>query len=197
MVPLPRDRRAAAAAVLAAAFRDDPMMVHLVPDPERRRRRLPGVLGSIQDCCLRYGEVSTTPEVGGVACWLPPGETEVGALRMLRSGMALQTLRLGARAVRGTAAVVGAMERERHRAVTGPHWYLWLLGTDPGRRRQGVGAALLAPVLARADAAGTPVYLDTHLQRNLAFYARHGFGPVSKQQVDGLRCWGLLRPPRG
>ena len=40
------------------------------------------------------------------------------------------------------------------------HWYLPVVGTRPGRRRSGLGSAVLAPVLARADADGVPAVAD-------------------------------------
>ena len=53
----------------------------------------------------------------------------------------------------------------------------------------------MRPVLARADAAGHPVYLETHREANVRFYGRHGFEMVGDDVVDGLRVWGLRRLP--
>lgn len=173
------------------------MMVHLMPDASHRRRTLPHFLGSVQRYCLRYGSVHTTPDLAGVACWLPPGRTNVALPRVLRSGMATAALRLRLTGLGRMRALTSAMERDHHAAMTEPHWYLWLLGSEPTRARKGVGSRLLAPVLAEADATATPAYLDTHSAVNLGFYARHGFEPAVERVVDGLRYWGLRRDPRG
>jgi hypothetical protein len=60
-----------------------------------------------------------------------------------------------------------------------------------------VGSALLRAVTARRDAEGAPTYLDTTNERNLAFYRRHGFGPVHAGVFPrgGCRYWTLVRPP--
>lgn len=169
------------------------MMVHLIPSAERRRRLLPKFLGSCQSYCLRYGEVQTE-ELHATAAWLPPGTTATLG-RMLRSGMITSSLALGPAGMRRMLRLTSAMDREHHRQAPDPHWYLWLLATEPAHVGRGAAGRVLAPTLARADTKGMPVYLDTHNERNLAFYARHGFEPVAEDKVDGCRFWGLLRQP--
>ena len=87
----------------------------------------------------------------------------------------------------------------RHELDVAPrHWYVWLLGVDPPRQRQGVGSALLAAVCERADREHVPCYLDTTRERNLAFYRRHGFTVVYEGDFprNGPHLWTLVRPPR-
>lgn len=194
-VPLAPADAGRGAAVLARAFADYPMMMFLQPDAARRARALPRMLGGIQAYTAAHGLVTTTADLAGVACWLPPGGT-VTPGRAVRTGLAAGLLALGPGGVRRAAGLIPAMEREHTREMTGPHWFLWLLGTDPARTGQGVAGALLAPTLAAADRAGHPCYLDTHSQANLAFYARHGFVPVVDRVHAGLRFWGLRRDPR-
>jgi hypothetical protein len=52
-------------------------------------------------------------------------------------------------------------------------------------------------VTARHDAAGVPTYLDTTRERNLHFYARHGFAVAHAGSFPGGGCpfWTLVRPP--
>jgi ribosomal protein S18 acetylase RimI-like enzyme len=56
-----------------------------------------------------------------------------------------------------------------------PHWYLPWIGVRPEAQGKGVGSALLARGLARADADGLPAYLEATSRRNAALYARYGF----------------------
>lgn len=194
VVPLSRSDIPQATGVLARAFQDDPMMSYLIPNPERRRQVLPRFLGSVQTYCLRYGEATVTADLGGVACWLPPGGTDVKPLRMLRSGVATVVPRLGPGGLTRFAKLIPVMEKAHHAVMPAPHWYLSLLATEPDRRSQGVGGALLAPALERADSAGLPVYLETHQEANISFYGRYGFQPVVNEVANGLRFWGLRRP---
>jgi GNAT superfamily N-acetyltransferase len=182
-------------ATLAAAFADDPFPVHLQPDRTRRMAMLPSFLGSAQRHCLRYGEVWATDDAAAVACWLSPGRTTPSTAQMLRSGMVGGTLRLGVGGLRRLFRLTGRMDAAHHRAVPGPHWYLFLLAVRPDAQGTGLGRAVLQPVLERADAEGLPCYLDTHNPANPAFYARSGFQEAAGEVVDGVRFWGLLRPP--
>ena len=195
VVGLARADEASAAAVLARAFHFDPMMVHLLPDPERRARLLPRFLGSVQRYCLRYGTVMVGENLSGVACWLPPGGTDVSLGRMAPTGMLSAAAPLGVGGLRRLLTLTSAMERDHHRGMPEPHWYLWLLGTEPSQVRRGIGGALLRPVLARADAEQVPCYLETHSEPNLRFYAGHGFAPHVEGVAGGVRYWGLRRLP--
>ena len=78
------------------------------------------------------------------------------------------------------------------------HWYLFYLGVTPAQQGRGMGSALLQPVLARADAAALPCYLETGVARNLRFYERHGFQVVAEGVLShgGPRLWAMLREPR-
>lgn len=54
----------------------------------------------------------------------------------------------------------------------------------------------LAAVLARADAAGLPCYLETLSERNLPFYERYGFQVTFSGEVPegGPMAWAMVRP---
>ena len=87
---------------------------------------------------------------------------------------------LGGDAMRRLGAINAAMHAVH---PTEPHWYLQGLGTDPPFQGQGRGSAVMRPVLARADAEGTPAYLECTKASNVAFYERHGF--VVEETSDG------------
>ena len=70
-------------------------------------------------------------------------------------------------------------------AVPGSHWYLWALGAEPGCQGRGIGGRLLQLVLAQADSDGLPCYLETHAERNLAFYQKWGFEVLNDDLMPG------------
>ena len=89
-------------------------------------------------------------------------------------------------------------ERTRDAVVGDPFWHLFILGIAPSSQRNGAGGRLIAPVLARADAAGQACYLETTEADNLPFYERHGFAVAADQELPGLpRFWAMVRPPAG
>src|SRR5262249_48773118 len=48
------------------------------------------------------------------------------------------------------------------------HWHMGPIGVHPERQGRGVGTALLAAFLDMADARGSPAYLETDVDRNVA-----------------------------
>jgi ribosomal protein S18 acetylase RimI-like enzyme len=70
------------------------------------------------------------------------------------------------------------------------------LGTDPAQQKQGIGSALLAPMLARCDAERLPAYLESSKPTNVPFYQRHGFEVVQEIDVAGVPVTTMRRPPR-
>lgn len=78
-----------------------------------------------------------------------------------------------------------------------PHWYLGLLGVDPSFQGRGLGRYLLEPVLARCDAEGLGVYLETQKPENLAFYERFGCRVRDEVSIAGAPpVWTMWREPR-
>lgn len=63
---------------------------------------------------------------------------------------------------------------------TEPPYYLQWAATDPSRQGQGIGSALLTPVLQRLDRDGMPAYTEATSPRNRKLYERHGFAVLSE-----------------
>ena len=78
-----------------------------------------------------------------------------------------------------------------------PHEYLFFIGVRPGAQGRGIGGALLAPVLARADAAGHPCYLEASSLRSRELYERHGFRATAEiAPAGGAPLWPMVRDPQ-
>lgn len=188
-----------AAEVLARAFQNDPLMAYAFPDPARRERILPWLIGlNVRLGCL-YGEVYATPGWEGVAVWFPPGVQAMTPWRMLRAGMLAAPLRASWGALRRLALVEGYTTRLRRLHAPSGHWYLSQIGVEPERQAQGWGSALLHPMLARLDADHRWCYLDTVQQSAIPFYRKWGFDVVAETDTvkGGPHLWALLRPPPG
>ncbi len=163
----------AAADVLGRAFQVEPVYQWLLPDPEQRRRRLPGLMRTnLRHLHTGPGscEVATRDgRIVGVAIWDAPGHRGPGALR---GALALPGLIRAAAGRLDRWAEVGRRLGAARPAP--PHWYLDHLAADPDVPRCGAGSALLASGLARGDAMGVGTYLECK-DENVAYYERVGF----------------------
>jgi ribosomal protein S18 acetylase RimI-like enzyme len=190
------EQRDAAAATLAEAFLDDPLMLMMSEDEQRRRAVGPWFFGRVVSYGLRWGEVWANDDASAVAIWLPPGDSHIGTLRMIRVGLWELPFHAGLgtalRFLRGS----GATERF-HAAVPDPHWYLLFLGTRRERQGQGLASALLDAVISKADVDGLPCYLETGTDSNIAFYERRGFEVIGEVEMNGAHVRAMMRPSEG
>jgi GNAT superfamily N-acetyltransferase len=190
-----------AGAVLARAFQHDPLYSYILAKPDERRSRTPAMFTAVVRYSMLYGDCTTTRDLAGVACWLRPGRTTVTLWRIVRAGLGLQTsvARFSAPARQRFLSVMGYAEETHKRLMTRPHWYLWALGVEPDCQGQGIGTAILRPVLERADRDGTPCYLETQTEANVRFYERRGFAVLEAGEVPGHRVpfWTMVREAGG
>jgi GNAT superfamily N-acetyltransferase len=195
-VPLNRAQATAGAYLLATAFQDDPLMVYVLPNAQRRRRLLPVLFGVVVRYCLRYGAVYTTSGLEGVVGCQPPGQpTTIGRLALI--SLSDPPLQLGLTGLRRFLRASSASDRARKQAAPGAHWYIWALGVDPARQGRGFGGHLVQTVLWQAKAQGIPCYLDTENPRNAPFYRQFGFRQVSEHPIAGsdVRLYSMLWKP--
>ena len=184
------------AGTLGQAFADDPAVRWLAaPDEKRYERTGPGAFAAaLRVSYLPKAEVHTTADGNAAVVWVPPDKwkTPVGdTLRLLPAYLRLSGTRLPR-----LLKLVTAMEK-RHAQAEEPHWYIPFIGTRPAHQGKGLGSALLAHVVARADAEGRPAYLEATAPRNQLLYHRHGFEAVDELRVDACPPLTVMwRPPR-
>ncbi|HEX3691933.1 MAG TPA: GNAT family N-acetyltransferase [Solirubrobacteraceae bacterium] len=181
------------AAVLARAFLDDPVAIWSCRPDRLRPRMLERFHGTRLRQLLTHDEVWTDAEGRCAALWAPPGQWRESPRQDMEIARCLLHPRLIWR-MPLLARGFGGMELAHPREP--PHWYLAVLGTDPPAQGQGLGSAALAAVLERCDADGVGAYLESSKERNIAFYARHGFRVTRELQLPrGPTMWAMWREP--
>ena len=184
------------AAVLARAFASDPFFSFLAGNaPERSQRMRDAWRGILRYASAGLAETWTTDDRAGAAVWIPPDRrpsSPVDQLRLVRVYARL----IGWRRLRETGGAIDTLEERRHVHAPIAHYYLSALGVEPDRQGEGIGSALLGPVLVQADARGLPCYLETATARNVLLYERHGFEVVEELVLPGtdVHGWLMLRP---
>jgi GNAT superfamily N-acetyltransferase len=181
------------AATLTIAVADSRWTRWALPDDGRMQR-----LTRLHELDAGHRGVSThtawvTDDVTAVAVWEPPAGT-APLPADVSAALARELPYLAAdrwTAVRDTAALVDAARPAE------PHWWLGHLGVRPTSRRRGLAAAVLAPVLVRCDADGTPAAAAVFNWANVRFLRGFGFEVTltGRTTDDELPLWVLVREP--
>ena len=179
---------------LSLAFHDDPVMQWVFGDrPPRPMRFAEPFFASEGRRHLGHGHVYTLDGTPGAAYWDPPGRWKTH----LRDMLHMAPLMLRGTGFRAINAARGFGRVEKAHAAHPAHYYLAVLGTRPDRQGEGLGSALMAPVLDRCDEEGVGAYLESSKESNIPYYRRHGFEVVGEIDFpSGPRLWGMWRDPR-
>lgn len=183
---------AAVSATLARAFREDPFVSYLVPEHERRIRKLSDMFALLFALGRPFGAIDVTNGIEAAALWRPPNTWHIPFHQYLTNGPKLLGI-FGPYAFRALLA----MDRLEKRHPREPHWYLQAIGTDPLFQGKGFGGILLRHRLAVADAAGLPAYLEASKESNVPLYENFGFGVTGEIRMpNGPTLYPMWRPAR-
>ncbi|NEE00780.1 GNAT family N-acetyltransferase [Phytoactinopolyspora halotolerans] len=191
-------------ALLARAYDSDPLMAWIFPDRRSRQSAAAAWLGLFVEHYVESGYVDVVGDdsVDAVAVWrMPDGSasrsSDPSSARPLLptvSGLlsALVDAEHAASVAQGLAGIRDVTPAE-------PHAYLHFLAVEPDLQRRGVGRAVLAPGLERAEKAGLGIHLETTNADNHAFYQRLGFEFTAERHLGtgGPTLWAMWRPPAG
>jgi GNAT superfamily N-acetyltransferase len=179
--------------LLDEAFRDDPVSGWIFPDEAYRRGTHPKLMAAFLDIVLAEGWADVTEDGTACALWLsvPAGAGHEGE----DDGAAL--LREAVDPANERVELVGRLTNEAH-PTDRAHAYLWMIAVEPGRQGEGLGSALMQPVLDRCDREGLPAYLEASSARSRALYERLGFAFTGRavELPDGPHMWPMWREPQ-
>ncbi|MEO3978728.1 GNAT family N-acetyltransferase [Streptomyces sp. CAU 1734] len=176
---------------LAAAFDDDPMTRWFFPDDATRPASLIRYFTTL--FTRQYGLHGVCERTDAAASfWVSP-EGRDKAVPDAETIAELTDI-LGERA----PLFRDAVELAAKHSPTEPHWYLAVIGADPAAQGRGHGSALLRSGLAKADAAGLPVYLESSKPANIPVYEHFGFTVLGEVELPGGGpvLWAMRRAPR-
>ncbi len=200
MIPSVEVRRARPADVpglahtLARAFYDDPVAEWAFRSDACRASALERFQAIRARQLMKNEEVWTAEDHSCAALWAVPGRWRASIAETAEVTRAFMHPRLIGRL---PLVGFGWLRLESKHPADPPHYYLAVLGTDPERQGQGLGSALMRPVLERCDEDGVGAFLESSKESNIAFYARHGFRVTQEIRLPrGPSMWKMWREPR-
>ena len=183
-----------ASKILAAAFNTDPFFQYILPQDGKAKDKLFYMWKASLRYCQPYECIYTTPELKGIAAWIPPGEYPLNLLRFLRAGFYKVAFQLDFRGLRRLSSLFKLFDEYHQQDISVPHWSLFGLGVSPACQGQGIGSLLIQPILKRADEEGLPCYLETSTSGAVRFYQKHGF-EILRTGEQPVEFWTMKREP--
>jgi ribosomal protein S18 acetylase RimI-like enzyme len=175
--------------ILTSAFATDPAVRWMYPDRQQYLRFFPSFARAFGGAAFTRGTALLSEGNSGAALWLPPGsapdEDALGPL--LEESVAAPE----------KPDIFVLLEEMGSYHPAEPHWYLPLIGVEPGRQGQGHGSAMMAYGLRPCDGADLPAYLEATNPKNIPLYQRYGFEILGEIRIG--RCppvYPMLRAAR-
>jgi ribosomal protein S18 acetylase RimI-like enzyme len=181
------------AAVLARAFFDDPVASWAWKPDALRMAALERFQATRMRQLIGHEEVWCSEDRACAALWAPPGHWHSS----LRETAEIVPCFLRPRLFARLPLVALGWEMLERGHPREPHYYLAVLGTDPGAQGRGIGSAVLRGVLEQCDRDGVGAFLESSKESNIAYYARHGFRVTEEVGLlRGPTMWRMWRDPR-
>jgi len=178
-----------AIAVILLAFATDPLTRWIYPDPQQYLRYFPEVVRLFGGNAFEHGTGYYIDGFSGVALWLPPNvhPREEETKTLLQQTVPEENQK----------DVFAVLEQMGSCHPTEPHWFLPMIGVDPGHQGKGYGSMLMQHALIPCDRENKLAYLETSNPRNVRLYKRHGFELLETIQIGSSpTVFPMLRRPR-
>lgn len=175
--------------IFVRAFHDDPIMNWISSHPDF----LSTFYGITLPVFTPHGLSYIDARGRGAIAWLGPDTSLQWPVNPTNVWRMLKVC--GARGF-GRFALSGLKTGKYHPSK--PHYYLFLIGTLPECKGQGIGSALMSRVLRRCDDEQMPAYLENSKEQNLAFYRGHGFEVIRQIRFakSAPPMWLMWREPQ-
>jgi len=182
--------------VLTEAFQNYPLLTYYYPDKLTKMRIAHYFLSLIVFSGIRYGEIyATSPNLEGVAVWIPSDKYPMTIWRLLRSVPLSVIFGLGRYGSNKMTYLSGYIDAVHQRLAPSKHWFLQTIGVKPQSKGKGYASKLIRPMLTRIDEEGLPCYLETLDEHNVPLYEHLGFKVVDEATIPktSLTNWAMLR----
>ena len=136
-----------------------------------------------------------SPKCNGWVLWMPPGSEEISVPDFIRYGGLKMVIKLGISSLRRVMHYEDYCTQIRMQNTKGKEWYLYNLVVRPEAQGQHLASKLIKPMQEFSASRGLPVFLETHLEKNVGLYQHFGFDVVSDDFLPGTKMthWGMVK----
>jgi GNAT superfamily N-acetyltransferase len=174
--------------ILTGAFDTNKSVSFIVGSESGKARRIKNLMWYGLALCSRYGKVFLSSDKNACALVQLPHKRSFSLYAWLLD------LQLVFKVI-GLSRLLKVLRREElinRRHPSSPFYYLWFIGVDRAEQGQGKGTALMRKLLTEAKEECIPVYLETSVLQNVAWYQSFGFEVYDELDL-GYRLYFLRK----
>ena len=184
---------------LKDAFKDDPLWAEVFKNDPDKDNSLTGFYATPLLYGIKYGKAySATPEIEGVAVWVPGKFATMTMWRMFRCGALLYGAKMGKETLQNLSIISKQLGPERKSLMKNKTYqYLMIIGVSGRAQGMGLASKLMDAMKEESEREGIHLYLETEKEENIAFYEKHGFKMLKKIVLKKLQLpmWLMERKP--
>lgn len=184
---------------LKDAFQDDPLWEKVFKDDPNRDGALTGFYTCPLLYGMRYGRAyAISPDLEGVAVWVPGNYSHMTLWGMLRSGALAYGMKMGRESARNLGIVNKQLGPARKRLMRNkPYLYVMIIGVSSAAQGKGFGSKIMDAIEQEASREGLHIYLETEKEENITFYQKQGYRVLEKVDLPkiNLPMWLMERQP--
>lgn len=157
--------------ILTKSFNENKSVNYVIKPDAKRVDWIKRLMEYSFNMCQAFGEVWMSEDKKGCVLVLWPHKKQT----LLKAVM--WDVKLAIKAI-GMGRVLQVLNRESRIKTHHPKsqfCYLWFIGVDPPYQGKGIGSGLLKEILNLCEAKAQPIYLETSVEKNLAWYQHFGF----------------------
>jgi ribosomal protein S18 acetylase RimI-like enzyme len=157
--------------ILVKSFDRNPSVNHIVKQDHKRQQRIRALMDYSFKVCNAFGEVWMSDDEQACALVLHPDK------KRFTLNAIVWDIQLCFSCI-GLIRVNTVLKREADIKAfhpSAPFSYLWFIGVNPSVQHQGTGSNLLKEVIQQSKHLNRPIYLETSVEGNVAWYQKHGF----------------------
>ncbi|HWW39323.1 GNAT family N-acetyltransferase [Pedobacter sp.] len=165
--------------ILTKAFEQNPRVNDLVKQDSKRLHRIDRLMRYAYNVCSVFGKVLVSDDGKACALILYPDRKQF-SLKGVYWKMELLLGTVGFRSALKVLARETFVSKHHERYS----YYIWFMGVDSEYVNMGIGTDFMDELIADADRRKRPIYLETHLPQNLAWFEKFGFEVFREIKLD-------------
>jgi ribosomal protein S18 acetylase RimI-like enzyme len=156
--------------ILTKSFDSNKSVNYVVKQDKKREKRIRKLMDYSFELCWESGEIYLTPDKKAVALILLPHNKKT-SLKSIFQDLNLAISSIGITRVSKVLKLESTIKKNYPKCLM----YISFIGVSPESQRAGIGSSLLKDIIQLSNKRKIPIYLETSMSENVAFYEKHNF----------------------